>query len=123
MLRTKLRDDQWERIQGLLPGKSTDAGRTAADNRLFLEAVFWILRCDAPWRDLPTEFGKWNSIYQRFARWQVRGVWDKVFDVLAQDADVEDVFIDSSVIRVHQHGAGAEKKKMGPKPSDGRAAA
>ena len=110
MLRTTLRDDQWERIAEFLPGKATDPGVTAADNRLFVEAVLWILRCGAPWRDLPQEFGRWNSVYKRFARWQKRGTWDHVFAALSQDADFEDVFIDGSVIRVHQHGAGAEKK-------------
>jgi transposase len=122
MPRTTLRDDQWERIEGLLPGKSTDPGRTAANNRLFVEAVLWILRCGAPWRDLPEEFGKWNGVYRRFARWQERGVWNKIFESLSQDADFEDVFVDGSVIRAHQHAAGAEKK-TGRKPSGGRAAA
>jgi transposase len=112
MLRTKLRDDQWERIAELLPGKATDPGVTAVDNRRFVEAVLWILRCGAPWRDLPQEFGRWNSVYQRFARWQKRGTWDRVFTALAQDSDFEDVFIDGSVVRVHQHGAGAEKKTV-----------
>jgi len=110
MPRTVLRDDQWERIADLLPGKPSDPGCTAADNRGFVEAVLWVLRTGAPWRDLPEEFGNWNSLYQRFARWERKGVWDPVFEVFSQDADFQDVFIDSSIIRVHQHGAGAEKK-------------
>jgi transposase len=122
MPRTWLRDDQWERIQNWLPGKSSDPGRTAADNRLFVEAVLWALRSGAPWRDLPTEFGNWNSIYQRFARWERTGVWDRVFEVLSQDIDFQDIFIDSSIIRVHQHGAGAEKKTV-RRRSDARAGA
>ena len=122
MPRLNLRDDQWERICHLLPGKPGDRGRTAADNRLLVEAVLWIARSGAPWRDLPEDFGAWNSVYRRFARWQTSGVWESVFNELAKDADVEEVFIDSTVIRVHQHAAGAQKKTA-PKPSAARAAA
>jgi len=106
-----LRDDQWDRIELLLPGKKGDRGRTAADNRLFVEAVLWMARAGAPWRDLPGEFGLWNSVYKRFARWQERGVWQQVFAALAEDGDFEEVFIDSTVIRVHQHAAGAQKSE------------
>jgi transposase len=111
MARLNLRDDQWERIAHLLPGKPGDRGRSAADNRMFVEAVLWLARAGAPWRDLPEEFGPWNSVYKRFARWQKHGVWQCVFAELAGDADCEEVFIDSTVIRVHQHAAGAQKKK------------
>jgi len=69
MRRYALRDDQWTRIEALLPGKREDPGRTAADNRLFIDAVLWIGRTGAPWRDLPERYGKWNSVYQRFNRW------------------------------------------------------
>src|SRR2546430_9188963 len=68
-----LRDDQWERVKHLLPGKETDRGVTAKDNRLFLEAVLWIARTGAPWRDLPRYFGNWNSVYVRFSRWAKKG--------------------------------------------------
>jgi transposase len=112
MVRLNLRDDQWERIEQMLPGKASDPGRSGADNRQFVEAILWLARAGAPWRDLPQELGKWNSVYQRFARWQKRGVWAKVFEELAKDADFEEVFIDSTVIRVHQHGAGALKKTV-----------
>ncbi len=111
MARLNLRDDQWERIENLLPGKPGDRGRTAGDNRLFVEAVLWMARSGAPWRDLPEECGPWNSVYQRFARWQQRGVWQRLFAALAADADCEEVFIDSTIIRAHQHAAGAQKKK------------
>jgi len=121
MARLNLRDDQWDRIAHLLPGKPGDRGRTAADNRLFVEAVLWMARSGAPWRDLPKEFGSWNSVYQRFARWQKSGVWDRVFAELAEDSDFEEVFIDSTVIRVHQHAAGAQKKKAS-RPLAGRGA-
>jgi transposase len=106
-----LRDDQWERIESLLPGKPTDPGRTGTDNRLFIEAVLWVARTGSPWRDLPEVFGRWNSVYRRFARWSERGEWHRVFETLAQDADFEEVFLDSTSVRAHQHAAGAPKKK------------
>jgi transposase len=105
--RMVLRDDQWERIAPLLPGKPGDPGRSAADNRLFLEAVLWIVRVGAPWRDLPAGFGNWNSVFQRFRRRAKSGVFDRIFQVLAQDADFEYVIIDGTIVRVHQHGTGA----------------
>jgi transposase len=113
-----LRDAQFERIAPLLPGKSGDPGRTAADNRLFVEAVLWIARTGTPWRDLPHEFGAWNSVYQRFARWSRRGVWHRVFAQLAQEADFEEVFIDSTIVRAHQHAAGAAKKTVTKRSGD-----
>lgn len=107
MDRMVLRDEQWERIARLLPGKAGDPGRSAADNRLFLEAVLWIVRVGAPWRDLPEYFGNWNSVFQRFRRWARSGVVDKVFQALSEDAAFECVIIDGTLVRVHQHGAGA----------------
>ena len=109
MVRLWLRDDQFDRIAALLPGKAGDP-RSAADNRMFVEAVLWLARTGSPWRDLPTEFGAWNSVYQRFARWSRRGVWHHVFAELAQDVDFEEVFIDSTIVRAHQHAAGAPKE-------------
>jgi transposase len=105
-----LSDDQYARIVQLLPGKATDPGRTAADNRVFVEAVLWIARTGSPWRDLPPDFGPWNSVYKRFARWSRAQVWHTVFAELAGDADFEEVFIDSTIVRAHQHAAGAPKK-------------
>lgn len=110
MDRKMLRDDQWKRIEQLLPGKASDPGCTAKDNRLFVEAILWILRTGSPWRDLPREFGKWHSTYMRFARWRDSGVWERVADVLCSDADMEHLFIDSTIVRAHQHSAGAQKK-------------
>lgn len=110
MVRFWLRDDQFERIEAMLPGKRSDPGRTAADNRLFVEAVLWIARTGSPWRILPSEFGLWNSNYQRFSRWSRLGVWHRLFAHLAKDADFEEVFIDSTIVRAHQHAAGAAKK-------------
>ena len=111
MPRTILRDDQWERIAFLLQGKPGDSGRSGNDNRLFVEAVLWVGRTGSPWRDLPVEFGPWNSAYVRFARWSDKQVWHKVFAVLRQDADFEEVYLDSTVVRAHRHAAGAAKKR------------
>lgn len=106
-----LRDDQWERIERLVQGKVGDRGRSGANNRLFVEAVLWVARTGSPWRDLPTEFGAWNSTYVRFARWSNKKVWEQIFTVLREDSDFEEVFLDSTVVRAHQHAAGAAKKK------------
>ena len=107
MDRMVLRDDQRERIAPLVPGKVGDPGRSGADNRLFVEAVLWIVRVGAPWRDLPQDFGNWNSVFQRFRRWVRSGVFDQLFEALAADADFEYVIVDGTIVRVHQHGSGA----------------
>lgn len=111
MDRKMLRDDQWERIEHLLPGKIGDPGHTAADNRRFIEAVLWILRTGSPWRDLPMELGHWHRTYVRFSRWRESGVWSRVAIALQGDCDLEQLFIDSTIVRAHQHAAGAQKKK------------
>lgn len=111
MNRDLLRDDHWARIAHLLPGKPTDPGRTAADNRLFVEAILLIARTGIPWRDLPSRFGHWNSVYKRFARLADRGVWHAIFGELAQDGDFEELYLDSTIVRAHQHSAGAPQKK------------
>ena len=105
MDRNILRDDQWERIKDLLPGKTTDRGVTAKDNRLFLEAVLWIARTGSPWRDLPTRLGHWHRVYVRYNRWAHKGVWVRIFEALADDPDLEYLMTDGSIVRVHQHGA------------------
>jgi transposase len=111
MPRLLLRDDQWGRIEGLLQGKDGDRGRTGANNRLFVEAVLWMARTGAPWRDLPPEFGPWNTAFRRFSRWADKGVWKAIFARLSEDADFEEVFLDSTIVRAHQHAAGASKKR------------
>jgi len=110
MPRMWLRDEQWSRIRDLLPGKASDPGRTAADNRLFVEAVLWMARTGSPWRDLPEEFGPWNSVFRRFARWSDAGVWQRIFRVLAADAQFREVYLDTTIVRAHQHSSGAPKK-------------
>ena len=121
MVRKLLTEARWKKIESLLPGKITDRGRTAADNRRFVEAVLWIARTGSPWRDLPDELGNWHSTYVRFARWRDAGVWDRVAQAFAGDADLEHVFIDSTIVRAHQHAAGAQKKRAA-KRSVGRVA-
>jgi len=107
--RHAISDEGWERIKDLLPGKATDPGVTARDNRLFIDAVLWIAKTGAAWRDLPERFGNWNSVWKRFSRWAQKGRWRKIFDHL-QDPDLEWLILDSTVVRAHQHAAGAEKK-------------
>jgi putative transposase len=110
MTRRILSNSQWERIEGMVPGKARDCGVTAADNRQFIEAVLWIARTGSPWRDLPSELGNWHTTYTRFSRWCRRGVWMKLMTVLGADQDLEALMIDSTVVRAHQHAAGAQKK-------------
>jgi transposase len=110
MRRFELTDEQYARIAHLLPGKPSDPGATARDNRLFMDAVLWIARTGAPWPDLPERFGKYDTVYQRFNRWAKSGVLARVMEALGDDADLENLLIDSTVIRAHQHAAGAVKK-------------
>ena len=105
MRRYEIKDEEWARLAVLLPGKVGDVGRSASDNRLFVNAVLWIARSGAPWRDLPDRFGPWNSVYQRFRRWSHKGVWQRVFEQL-QDADLDWLLLDSTTVRAHQHAAG-----------------
>ena len=105
-----LRDDQWEKIKNSLPGKESDPGRTAEDNRKFISAVMWIARNGAGWRALPAEYGKWPNVPKRFMRWAKAGVWQMIFTTLAADADTQWIMIDTTMIRAHQHAAGARKK-------------
>jgi transposase len=122
MRRDGLRDDQWERIKDLLPGREGSVGVTAADNRLFVEAVLYRYRAGIPWRDLPERFGDWKNAHRRFSRWTKCGVWKRVFQHLATDADNEYAMLDSTIVRAHQHSAGAKKKTARTKRSAARAA-
>jgi len=108
LIRLVLTPEQWKCVEPLLPGKETDPGATAKNNRLFLEAVLWIARTGAPWRDLPDAFGHWNSVFRRFRRWALKGVFERVFASLSGDPDFEYVIIDGTIVRVHQHGTGAK---------------
>jgi transposase len=122
MRRYGLRDDQWDRITSLLPGQPGWVGVTAADNRLFVEAVLYRYRAGVPWRDLPDRFGDWKNVHRRFSRWAKTGVWRRVFEHMAADADNEYAMIDSTIVRAHQHSAGAKKKPARTRQSDDPAA-
>lgn len=112
-----LREDQWERVAGLLPGRKGSVGRPAQDNRLFVEAVLYRYRAGIAGRDLPERFGDFRVVHTRFSRWARRGIWKKLFEHLARDADNEYAMIDSTIVRAHQHSAGARKKGAPIKPS------
>ena len=106
------REDPWERIEGWLPGREGSVGVTARDHRLLVEAVLYRYRAGIPWRDLPERLGAWKAVPTRFRRWAAGGVWARVFQHLAGEADNEYALIDSPIIRAHQHSAGAPKKTV-----------
>ena len=118
--RYALRDDQWERIKDILPGKPGDVGVTAKDNRLFVEAVLYRYRAGIPWRDLPERFGHFKVVHTRFSRWSKKGIWRRVFAALCEASDNEYQMIDATIVRAHQHSAGAKGGAM--KPWAGRSA-
>ena len=122
--RHAISDADWVRIEHFLPVRAGEPGQVSEGNRLFFNAVLWIARTGAPWRDLPERFGHWNSAWRRFDRWARKGVWLAVFEVL-QDPDVEWLILDSTVIRAHPCAAGAKKKRTAPvaKPISSWAAA
>ena len=117
MHRYGLRDDQWERIKDFLPGREGHVGGTAADNRLFVDAIIYRYRTGIPWRDLPEHFGHWKTTHRRFRRWCESGVFESIFKMLATDADSEYMMLDSTSVRAHQHSAGAQKKAARTKRS------
>ena len=98
--RHELTDAQWEKVKGLLPGKEGDPGRTAADNRLFVDAVVFVLKTGIPWADLPGRYGKADTVYKRFDRWCARGVWERLARALG-DPDLEEVQLDSTTVKAH----------------------
>jgi transposase len=110
-------DAVWEKIEALLPGKKSDRGVTAKDNRLFLEAVLWRVRAGLPWRDVPGAFGKWNSVFKRFRRWVRARAFDRIFKALSGEPDFEYAMIDGTIVSVHQKASGgkggAEKNAIG----------
>ncbi len=114
--RHELTDEQWQQLQPLLPPEKPRAGKPNLPHRTIVNGIVWRLKTGAPWRDLPERFGKWATVYSRFRRWQRAGIWDRVLAALqsAGDAagrlDWEVHFVDGTVIRAHQHAAGARKK-------------
>ena len=103
--RYELSEEQWERIADILPGKVGDPGRTGRDNRLFVNAVLWMLRSGARWSDLPERYGKWKSVHKRFSRWANAGVWERVFESLTGEPDNQYLMLDTTLVRAHQQAA------------------
>lgn len=119
--RYELTQKQWEKVEKILPGKAGDPGRTAKNNRLFVNGVLWILRSGAFWCHLPAHYGPWKSAHKRFTRWAKAGVWEKVFKVLLSDPDNFYVSIDTTIIRAHQQattGKGGAKTRLWGVPEE-----
>ncbi len=122
--RGELTDEEWARIQPLLPRQKPKVGRPNKDHRPIINGILWVLRTGAPWPDLPPKYGKWRTVASRFYRWRKAGVWQKVLEALqarsdaAGEFDWQVHFVDGSVIRAHQHAAGAKGGTLKPKHSD-----
>ena len=108
MTRRVLTNAQWALIEPYCLGKAADPGQAGRDPRLFLEAVLWIVRTGAQWRELPDEFGRWNSVFKRFRRWVKADAFYHMFKVLASDSDLEYAMIDGTIVKVHRSGQGAK---------------
>ena len=121
--RLVLSDAAWERMAPLIIGRPDQKGSTGRDNRMFVEGVLWIVRTGSPWRDLPEAFGDWNSVFRRFSRWSIKGVWWRIFEAMSDDPDFEYLIVNSTIVRAHQHAAGAKKGGLKIKRSAARAAA
>jgi transposase len=106
----RLDEPQWHRIEPLLPQKTTARGRPRKSDRRVLEAMLWILRTGAPWRDLPSAYGSWKTVYTRFSRWSQSGALARLFEALARERDGEGFLIDATIVRAHQDASGAAKK-------------
>jgi transposase len=112
--RGNLTNEQWERLAPLLPPRKPATGKPAHEHRTILNGILWKLRTGAPWRDLPERYGPWSTVHSRFRRWRLAGIWDRVFAAVQQQADAAGRvdwsvhFVDGSVVRAHQHAAGAK---------------
>ena len=106
--RHDITDRTWKLLEPHLPGRAGVWGGRAEDNRRFLNAVFWILRTGAPWRDLPPQYGGWSNTHRRFIRWRDKGIWEKLLERLVDAPDYEWLMIDASHLKVHPHAAGAK---------------
>ncbi len=115
--RYELTEAQWQQIKDLLPGKAGDRGRTAADNRTFVNGCLWVLRSGAYWCHLPERYGNWKSTHKRFTRWARAGVWEEVFEVLTSDPRNDYLMIDTTIVRAHQ--SRRPQEKGGPKRGSG----
>jgi transposase len=119
MTNVKLRDDQWKKFHEFLRQNPQVYVGSARKCRRFLEAVLWIARSGAQWRLLPAEYGRWNSVYKRFARWCEAGIWEQMMRHFADDPDMENVLLDSTIVRAHPCAAGASKKRWASRSSVG----
>jgi transposase len=123
MNRGELTTIQWERLQPLLPPQKPKTGRPAHDHRTLSNGLVWMLRTGAPWRDLPARYGPWRPVASRFSRWPQADVWSQLLAAVQAQADAQgqrhgDVHvIDGTMLRAHQHAAGATKGTQRPKPS------
>lgn len=108
MARLCLTDLQWSLIEPHCLGKASDPGRSGTDNRMFIEGVLWIARTGSPWRDLPPEFGKWNTQFRRYRDWVKADVFARIFEALSGDPDMEYAMVDATVVKLHRHGHGAK---------------
>jgi putative transposase len=108
--RYELSEVQWEKIKDILPGRAESVGRTALDNRVFVNGVLWVLRSGAHWHDLPERYGRYKSLHKRFSRWAANGVWEKIFHELLRDRKNQYLMIDSTIVRAHQQAATGRKK-------------
>jgi len=104
--RHDISDKVWKVLALHLPGQAGQWGGIAEDNRRFINAVFWILRTGAPWRDLPPDYGDWKNTHRRFCRWRDKNIWEKLLEVIIDDPDYEWLMIDASHIKVHPHATG-----------------
>lgn len=113
--RHELTDEQWNKIEPLLPPQQPETGRPRKNHRRIINGILWILRTGAPWRDLPERYGPWQTVYGRFNRWRKKGVWKKLFQQVQAKAEErgeiewEIHFVDGTIVRAHQHAAGAKK--------------
>jgi transposase len=111
----ELIEKQWQKLKEHLPPQKPETGRPADDHRKIINGILWKLRTGAPWRDIPERYGSWSTIHSRFRRWRDAGVWDRILSELQSEADAEGQvnwsihFIDTTVVRAHQHAAGAKK--------------
>lgn len=103
-----INDAQWTLMELHCFGKKSDPGRTGGNSRLFMEAVLWIARTGAPWRDLPLEFGNWNTVFKLFRHWVKADVFKRIFDAVSGDPYMECVMIDGTICKVHRYGLGAK---------------
>jgi transposase len=121
MNRKYLTDEQWEHLALYLPAQKK-MGRPPHDHRQIISGILWILRTGAPWRDLPECYGPWETVYSRFYRWRQQGVWDSLFAAVQREANVSGRldwgthYVDGTIVRAHQHAAGAKKGTPTPKP-------